>query len=702
MPPTATAPMASASVGTGKQRATEDNGGPATAPPASGGGGGGGGGGASTSTAHRRGQEWFYTTGLPSDVVIEVEEVSFHLHKFPLLSRSGRLARVVAELVQQQESSGGGDGSKTALSMKDAPGGAEAFEICAKFCYGVKVQLNAGNVAPVRCCAEYLEMTEDVAEDNLVGKADAFLDQVVLRSWKDSLRTLQACQDPFLAPHAERLGIVRRLVDAIASKAFADPGLVGWGDPQHVQPTSPGGSILWNGISTGATRARNSTSAPGRSEWWYADLAALQLPCFQQVIAALLAKGMRPESVAGALVHYAKKHIPGLQKRHAAKPVTDSGRLLAIAGNAAAAGVGGNADDLDQRELLEAVEQMLPAQSGVTSTRFLFGMLRTAMILNANPVCKSNLERRIGMQLEQATLDDLLMPNYSFNGETLYDVDAVQRILDHFLLLDQPPQAQQQHEDVQLVRSPSLNPVFIVAKHMDAYLAEVAPDANLKPAKFQALAEALPDYARLMDDGLYRAVDIYLKSHPWLMEHERERLCRVMDCQKLSLEACTHAAQNERLPLRVVVQVLFFEQLQLRTAIAGCFHVGDNVEHNSRPNPIPGADNSGSLLGGAGGAVGGAGGPGPLANVVRENQVLKVDMDKMRARVGDLERECAFMRAEIQKLGKSKGRAFKSFDLTKLGCSGQGDSGMDNPDLGTGIEHPPLPKPHRRQSASLS
>lgn len=28
-----------------------------------------------------------------------------------------------------------------------------------------------------------------------------------------------------------------------------------------------------------------------------------------------------------------------------------------------------------------------------------------------------------------------------------------------------------------------------------------------------------------------------------------------MDCQKLTLEACTHAAQNERLPLRVVVQV---------------------------------------------------------------------------------------------------------------------------------------------------
>jgi hypothetical protein len=40
-----------------------------------------------------------------------------------------------------------------------------------------------------------------------------------------------------------------------------------------------------------------------------------------------------------------------------------------------------------------------------------------------------------------------------------------------------------------------------------------------------------------------------------MTEHERKKLCRVMDCQRLSLEACLHAAQNERLPLRVVVQV---------------------------------------------------------------------------------------------------------------------------------------------------
>lgn len=37
-----------------------------------------------------------------------------------------------------------------------------------------------------------------------------------------------------------------------------------------------------------------------------------------------------------------------------------------------------------------------------------------------------------------------------------------------------------------------------------------------------------------------------------------------MDCQKLSREACAHAAQNDRLPVQTVVQVLYSEQQRIR------------------------------------------------------------------------------------------------------------------------------------------
>lgn len=59
-----------------------------------------------------------------------------------------------------------------------------------------------------------------------------------------------------------------------------------------------------------------------------------------------------------------------------------------------------------------------------------------------------------------------------------------------------------------------------------------------------------------MHTFLRRSILYTQQAHPTMTEHERKKLCRVMDCQRLSLEACLHAAQNERLPLRVVVQVI--------------------------------------------------------------------------------------------------------------------------------------------------
>lgn len=122
----------------------------------------------------------------------------------------------------------------------------------------------------------------------------------------------------------------------------------------------------------------------------------------------------------------------------------------------------------------------------------------------------------------------------------------------------------------------------------------------------------------------------------------------MMDCQKLTLEACTHAAQNERLPLRVVVQVLFFEQLQLRNAIAGSF-AGTDVSmplmpDSARPSRLQ--DHIGFL------GQSPAGQPWQQPNS-RDNQGFRLDMDSMKARVHELERECSTMRRAIRKIDKT-------------------------------------------------
>ncbi|KAL6637812.1 hypothetical protein ACP70R_025384 [Stipagrostis hirtigluma subsp. patula] len=586
-----------------------------------------------------RGQAWFCTTGLPSDVVFEVHDMIFHLHKelraqFPLMSKSRKIHRLLTEQEEQrpaaarrrrrrrQRSDGGdgrddgaieteieeaeeeeeggeqvevtrreGGGEPYRIAFPDFPGGPGTFEAAAKFCYGVRVEFTAWNVAPLRCAAEYLEMTEDHAEDNLAARAEAYLEQAVLRHPGEATKALKSCEE--LLPLAEELGVVSRCAEAIAARS----------------------------------------SAASRS--WFDDLAVLGLRMYKRVMAAMAAReDVRAEARESCLVSYARGTIPGLsrsmRRRLASAPVSS---------------------EVEQRELLEAVVASLPADkcSGrVVTAKFLFALLRTAHILRASGAARAALERKAATQLEQATLEDVLIPSYSGAAETLYDVDCVERVVRYFLGDEEEPPGEASSSAAAIteeVPRPSAAAMVQVGKLVDSYLAEVASDANLKPAKFCELALLLPDHARVYDDGVYRAVDIYLKAHPRLTAEERDRVVGVVDCRKLTVEACTHAAQNERLPLRAVLQVLFFEQLQLRRAIAGTLLAA-----------APGAGTPRRQRASSGEAWRGA------AAVAQESQVLRLDMDSVASRVQELERECSSMRRAIKKIDGRGSRSPASAD----------------------------------------
>ncbi|XP_044475001.1 BTB/POZ domain-containing protein SR1IP1-like [Mangifera indica] len=83
---------------------------------------------------------------------------------------------------------------------------------------------------------------------------------------------------------------------------------------------------------------------------------------------------------------------------------------------------------------------------------------------------------------------------------------------------------------------------------MENCLAEIASDCNLSVAKFISLAELIPEQSR---------------AHPTQSDLEREKVCSLMDCKKLSREACVHAAQNDQLPFQTVVLVLYYDQQHL-------------------------------------------------------------------------------------------------------------------------------------------
>ncbi|KAH6762346.1 Phototropic-responsive NPH3 family protein [Perilla frutescens var. hirtella] len=528
--------------------------------------------GSKSEAFHRDGQTWQCTSGLQSDVTVEIGEMSFHLHKFPLLSRSGLLEKLISELTNNNT-----NGSPCILQLSQIPGGAISFELVAKFCYGVKIELTSMNVVSLRCAAEYLLMTEEYGEGNLVAQTEAFLNEV-FGNWTDTIKALETCEEVLV--HAEELHIVSRCIHSLAMKACADPNLFSW-------PVAG-------------------------DDWWYEDVSFLSLPLYKRLIMAVEAAGMRAENVAGALVFYAKKYIPQMNRQSSFKNL-NCGSTISIP------------SESDQGALLEELVELLPYKKGVVHTRFLLRLLRTAMVLRASQPCRENLERRIGLQLDQSALEDLLIPNIGYSVETLYDIDCFQRILDHFMSIEQASAAVSPciMEENQLVEV-SLTSLTMVANLVDAYLAEVAPDINLKLPKFQSLAAAIPDYARPVADGIYRAIDIYLKAHPWLTDVEREQMCRLMNCQKLSLEASTHAAQNERLPLRVIVQVLFFEQLRLRTSISGWLFVSDNLDSSQDPSSV-------------------------LPTSKFSAGYRPSGVDDVRERVSELEKECHTMREEFKK-----------------------------------------------------
>ncbi|KAL1544087.1 BTB/POZ domain-containing protein-like protein [Salvia divinorum] len=271
--------------------------------------------------------------------------------------------------------------------------------------------------------------------------------------------------------------------------------------------------------------------------------------------------------------------------------------------------------------LLRSVIKLLPEKKGKSFCHFLLGLLRVALILGVNNTCRDSLERRIGMQLDLATLDGLLIPNYS-DSDTLYNTDCVERMIRHFVS-SECSVASISPFSTDLNSSPLSGSFKRVAKLVDNYAEEVASDVNLKPGKLRGLAEVLPESSRSLHDGLYRALDMYFK--------------------KLSIDAYAHTAQNERLPLRVVLQILFFKQMQLRMALAGCLNVLDAESAYAASLAVPNEAAGQSVC------------RDGWVTVVRENQVLKVDMERMSSRVCELEEEFSKIKEKMKMATKPRG-----------------------------------------------
>lgn len=329
-----------------------------------------------------------------------------------------------------------------------------------------------------------------------------------------------------------------RCIDSIATKATVNPSNVMWSYTYNRKSAS----------SDEIVEARRNLQAVPK-DWWVEDLCELDVDLYRRVMVAVKSRGRIPSDVVGeALNAYASRWLP-----ECSDMLVDDVYFEAY------------------KHLLETIVWLLPSDKGSSgiSCRFFLNLLKVTILIGAGELLKEELMDRIVLQLHKASVSDLLIPSKP-PAQTIYDVQLVQTLISRYMRhagvaedgiflnnLDQE-MFETNVDDESLLA---------LCKLVDRYLAEVASDPNLSVSSFVDLATSMPESARPTHDALYTAIDIFLKLHPGLPKIEKRKISSLMDVKKLSKGACIHAAQNDRLPLRVVVQVLFFEQL--RAAGAG-------------------------------------------------------------------------------------------------------------------------------------
>nr|CAB3464116.1 unnamed protein product [Digitaria exilis] len=445
----------------------------------------------------------------------------------------------------------------------------------------------------------------------------------------------------------------------------------------------------------------HSSSSPDSSRLSYSPAAAFaatpsrssddscvvnDVDAFARTIAAIRSKpppAAGSSSLASVLSHYAARWLPDAA---AAASSPSSGRFLQLPPESPTAAW------LRKRLLLESLVAALPPDDhgdghggdGITCD-FLLRLLRAGSTVGADAALLGDLEARAARRLDQASLAAVMIPAFGGGGggapspattRLLLDVPLVLRLVRGFL-----------REGTK--KGGAAAAAARVARLVDAYLAEAALEAGLRPPEFEELARAVPAHARAADDELYRALDTYLKAHPRASKEERRSLCRLIDARKLSPEAAAHAVQNDRLPVRCVVQVLFLSD---HGGIGGG---GGKPSHHHRLADWAGGSFRAFDLSSAavGTTTGGARCPSKR-EVVSAAQQQQHELRRLREDVARLQVQCHAMQAQVDRLsseGRRRGRGLFGWGAALLfrGGGGPGPSSRAD-DSDSGVDRTPL------------
>ncbi|XWS57979.1 hypothetical protein CRYUN_Cryun09bG0220000 [Craigia yunnanensis] len=353
---------------------------------------------------------------------IHVGSMPFTLDKELLASKSAEVAALLKENCNEDLS----------YLFRDIPSDAETFELVARFCRGCAVQMSTENIVPLICLSFYLGMDENHSNNNLLSKAVTFFEQRVLPSWNEIIKALRV-SEKFLQ-QTMQLGLFDACLQAMISKASHNPRHLG--EPIII-------STNYGDTEDGDESYRPNASRRLFALDWQEDLTTLPLRLYEPIIYTMNQHEIPPEFISASIYQYAKKWIFSCNT---------GGESMSIYKRKS------------QRNIIETLERLLPHGRELLPCTLLFEMLSCAIDLDARSACRNGFEVRIGKQLDQAKVKDLLIPSQGYAKEVQYDIKCIRRIFKIFY---------------GNYNSSDASGLITVAELIEEFLAEIAGDIDL-------------------------------------------------------------------------------------------------------------------------------------------------------------------------------------------------------------------------------
>eukprot|EP00850_Spirogloea_muscicola_P005026 SM000022S07240 [mRNA] locus=s22:715126:717113:+ [translate_table: standard] len=150
--------------------------------------------------------------GAPPDVLVRIDgsAPSMAMHMAKLFSKTDYFARIAEHDVTAR---------KLVVNVVGLPGRKAAFELVANFCYGLKCDVNPGNVAQLYCAAMFLHMDDDTRPGlghggNLVSICERHIQDYV-KEWETAAMILHTCAS--FQPLAMKLSLIPRCLEALTA-----------------------------------------------------------------------------------------------------------------------------------------------------------------------------------------------------------------------------------------------------------------------------------------------------------------------------------------------------------------------------------------------------------------------------------------------------------------------------------------------------